>query len=134
MTVPKGPVVRALFARIVRRYDLLNSLLSLGMVGRWRRFTLTRTGLRPGDAALDVCAGTGTLSVELARQVGSGGQVTGLDFCGPMLDDARRRFPASRWPQLSFTEGDAHRLPYRDATWHAITMAFGLRNLEAPGQ
>jgi demethylmenaquinone methyltransferase/2-methoxy-6-polyprenyl-1,4-benzoquinol methylase len=120
-----------LFARITPRYELVNILLSVGMCFGWRRRTVAASAVRPGDAALDLCCGTGALAAQLAECVGPGGRVVGLDFCSAMLDEGRRLF-GSRFPQLQFVEGDAHTLPFPDATWQAVTMAFGLRNLDDP--
>ncbi|HVS48680.1 MAG TPA: bifunctional demethylmenaquinone methyltransferase/2-methoxy-6-polyprenyl-1,4-benzoquinol methylase UbiE [Candidatus Dormibacteraeota bacterium] len=119
--------VRAMFDRIARRYDLVNTVLSGGTDGGWRRRTARVTRLAPGGSALDVACGSGKLTAELARIAGSGGRVVGLDFSPRMLEVARRDHPA-----IEFVEGDALNLPFDDATFDATTIAFGLRNLADP--
>lgn len=130
----RSAFVRSLFGRITPRYELVNVLLSLGMCYSWRNRTVRASRLLPGDQALDVCAGTGQLAALLAARVGQGGKVTALDFCAPMLEEARRHFGPLKFPQLDFVEGDAHQLPFPDGTWKAVTMAFGLRNLDDPAR
>lgn len=117
-------LVRAMFARIAARYDLLNHLLSANADRGWRRrVTQKLRGLVPPDArVLDVACGTGDLSIELFGA--SGARVIGLDFCRPMLELA-----AAKAPQIPFIEGDALRAPFADGFFDAVTIAFGLRNL-----
>ena len=124
-----APAVRSMFDRIAARYDLLNTILSAGADGRWRRQAARSTRLAEGGSALDVACGSGRLTGELARAAGPDGKVIGLDFSPRMLDVARRQEPG-----LQFIEGDALRLPYSEAEFDATTMAFGLRNLADPGR
>jgi len=116
-----------MFGRIAGRYDLANTLLSLGRDAAWRRRAAAATGLRPGQAALDVACGTGRLTRELARRVAPGGRAVGVDFSDEMLQVAKRDHP-----DLEFQQADALALPFPDATFDASTMAFGLRNLVDP--
>jgi demethylmenaquinone methyltransferase / 2-methoxy-6-polyprenyl-1,4-benzoquinol methylase len=116
--------VREMFDRISPSYDRMNLLMSGGMDGRWRRLAVRSAAVRPGDAALDVCCGTGDLALELRRVVGPSGRVVGLDFAPQMLDVARRKSPAVEW-----VEGDALSLPFRDGEFAAATVGFGVRNL-----
>ncbi len=116
-----------MFDRIARRYDLVNTVLSAGTDGGWRRRAARETGLRAGGSALDVACGSGKLTAELARVAGQSGRVVGLDFSPEMLAIARREHPG-----LEFLEGDALKLPFEDATFDAATIAFGLRNLSDP--
>jgi len=118
--------VREMFDRIARRYDLANTILSLGTDGHWRRLAARATHLGPGEAALDVACGSGKLTAELAHAA-PGGRVVGLDFSPRMLAAAR-----AAHPNLHFTQGDAHHLPFTDSTFDAATIAFGLRNLADP--
>jgi demethylmenaquinone methyltransferase / 2-methoxy-6-polyprenyl-1,4-benzoquinol methylase len=115
-----------MFDRIARRYDRVNTVLSVGTDGGWRRRAARETGLRPGGSALDVACGSGKLTVELAK-VSRGGRVVGLDFSPRMLEIARREHP-----DIEFIEGDALNLPFDDASFDASTIAFGLRNLADP--
>jgi len=116
-----------MFDRIARRYDLVNTVLSLGTDGGWRRRTARETGLKPGGSALDVACGSGKLTAELAKLARPGGRVVGLDFSPQMLEVARRDHPG-----IEFIEGDALNLPFEDASFDAATIAFGLRNLADP--
>jgi demethylmenaquinone methyltransferase/2-methoxy-6-polyprenyl-1,4-benzoquinol methylase len=116
--------VREMFDRISPSYDRMNMLMSGGMDGRWRRLAVRATAVGPGDAALDVCCGTGDLAVELRRTVGPAGRVVGLDFAPQMLEVARRKSAAVEW-----VEGDALALPFGDGEFAAATVGFGVRNL-----
>ncbi|MFL6283125.1 MAG: bifunctional demethylmenaquinone methyltransferase/2-methoxy-6-polyprenyl-1,4-benzoquinol methylase UbiE [Pyrinomonadaceae bacterium] len=120
--------VRAMFSGIARRYDLLNHLLSGNVDKRWRRKTARalESSLIEGARVLDVACGTGDLSLVLAEA--GAARVIGLDFCRPMLEIARRKADADS-RSIPFVEGDALRLPFADATFDAVTIAFGLRNL-----
>ncbi|NLW06934.1 MAG: bifunctional demethylmenaquinone methyltransferase/2-methoxy-6-polyprenyl-1,4-benzoquinol methylase UbiE, partial [Clostridia bacterium] len=126
----KEEYVCKLFNAIAPRYDLLNTVISFNFDRSWRRFTVAQTGLGPGDKALDVCCGTGMLSLELARVVAPGGRVFGLDFAVSMLKVASKRLAASPYGNLvELVEGNAMKLPYPDNSFDAATIAFGLRNL-----
>jgi demethylmenaquinone methyltransferase/2-methoxy-6-polyprenyl-1,4-benzoquinol methylase len=116
-----------MFDRIARRYDLVNTVLSAGTDGGWRRRAAKATLLKPGGSALDVACGSGKLTTLLARIAGPNGRVVGLDFSTKMLDVARHESPT-----IEFREGDALKLPFDDATFDASTIAFGLRNLADP--
>jgi demethylmenaquinone methyltransferase/2-methoxy-6-polyprenyl-1,4-benzoquinol methylase len=116
-----------MFDRIARRYDLVNTVLSAGIDGGWRRRAAREARLAAGGSALDVACGSGKLTAELARIAGPRGRVVGLDFSPEMLAIARHDHPG-----LEFLEGDALNLPFDDATFDAITIAFGLRNLADP--
>jgi demethylmenaquinone methyltransferase/2-methoxy-6-polyprenyl-1,4-benzoquinol methylase len=117
-----------MFSGIARRYDLLNHLLSGNIDKRWRRKTARalESSLIEGARVLDVACGTGDLSLVLAEA--GAARVIGLDFCRPMLEIARRKAVADS-RSIPFVEGDALRLPFADATFDAVTIAFGLRNL-----
>jgi len=114
-----------MFDQIARFYDLLNTVLSGGRDAAWRRHAATATALQPGDAALDVCTGTGKLARLLRRRVGPTGRVRGVDFSPAMLAVARRRVAG-----VEFEVGDATRLDsVADGSVDAVTVAFGLRNV-----
>jgi len=116
-----------MFDRIAGRYDLVNTVLSGGTDGGWRRRAARATSLKAGGSALDVACGSGKLTAELARIAGREGRVVGLDFSPQMLEVARRDHPG-----IEFLEGDALKLPFDEATFDASTIAFGLRNLSDP--
>jgi demethylmenaquinone methyltransferase/2-methoxy-6-polyprenyl-1,4-benzoquinol methylase len=116
-----------MFDRIAGRYDLVNTVLSGGTDGGWRRRAARATRLQQGGSALDVACGSGKLTAELAGIAGGKGRVVGLDFSPQMLEVARRDHAG-----IEFVEGDALKLPFKDATFDASTIAFGLRNLADP--
>jgi len=121
--------VREMFDRISPSYDRMNLLMSMGCDGRWRRLGVRASGAQPGDAALDVCCGTGDFAVELRRAVGPSGRVVGLDFSPQMLEMARRKSSAVEWLQ-----GDALALPFADGEFAAACVGFGVRNLSDHGR
>ena len=120
--------VRGMFDRIAGVYDLMNSAMTAGMHHRWRRRAADLTGLGEGDAALDVCCGTGDLAFELQRRVGRSGHVVGSDFSERMLDLAREK-GAESTSKPRFEWADALQLPYDDGSFDAVTVGFGVRNL-----
>jgi demethylmenaquinone methyltransferase / 2-methoxy-6-polyprenyl-1,4-benzoquinol methylase len=125
----KAMRVREMFAEIAPRYDLLNHALSLNVDKRWRRFVVKQVVDRlqaPGARALDLCCGTADLALEL----GAVTDTIGVDFCHPMLRLGLQKVAAARLP-IELLEGDALRVPFANATFDVVTMAFGLRNLES---
>ena len=126
---PTTEKVKGIFANIAPSYDLLNSLTSLGMHRRWRRRTVREAALTPESVVLDLAAGTGDLSLELARS-GRPAEVLGTDFVPEMLEVAKRKAAAYHGPvKLRFEVQDAQALTLPDATYDAVTVAFGVRNL-----
>ena len=121
--------VRTMFDRIAGVYDLMNSAMTAGMHHRWRQRAAERAELRAGDAALDLCCGTGDLAFELARRVGPDGVVVGCDFSEPMLELARRKAAERGASQARFEWADALELPYEEGSFDAVTVGFGVRNL-----
>jgi len=121
-TLPE-PQVRAMFDRIARVYDLMNSVMTAGLHHAWRRRAADVAAVGPGDRVLDVATGTGDLAIELARRVGPTGEVIGSDFSQDMLAQARRKAPG-----LTFEWGNALDLAYPDASFDATTVGFGARN------
>ena len=115
-----------MFATIARRYDLLNHLLSANIDKRWRRVvanSLEGKIKRDGARILDVASGTGDLAATLFEVTGA--EVVATDFCRPMLEIAAEKIGHD----VTLIESDALRLPFRDGSFDAVTIAFGLRNL-----
>lgn len=112
-----------MFDRIAAIYDPLNSLMTAGLHHHWRQRAADLAEVGPGDRVLDVAAGTGDLTIELARRVGADGEALGCDFSDEMLRRARRKAP-----DLRFEHGDALALPYEDGEFAAATVGFGARN------
>lgn len=126
-----GSRVREMFAQIAPRYDLMNHLLSLGIDILWRKRTVRELRLDMDLPILDCCTGTGDLALMLSERVSGRVEVIGTDFCGPMLQIARRKFSASdREFPVRFLEADTQALPFDDATFQTVTVAFGLRNVQ----
>jgi demethylmenaquinone methyltransferase / 2-methoxy-6-polyprenyl-1,4-benzoquinol methylase len=118
-------LVQAMFDRVAPRYDLANTVLSLGQDAHWRR--VTAAAARPeGAHILDVAAGPGNVAVELVRQ--GAAQVTALDLSFNMLWQGARRGHVG----ISWVNGDALALPFPDASFDAVTISFGLRNVPDP--
>src|SRR5438128_349305 len=118
IAIDKPARIRDMFGAIVPRYDLINTLMTLGLDRRWRRVTVAMA--EPQRArVLDIATGTGELAFELARQGAM--RVIGADFCREMVVVARRKLiERERLPNIAFMVGDAMRLPFADATFDAI--------------
>jgi demethylmenaquinone methyltransferase/2-methoxy-6-polyprenyl-1,4-benzoquinol methylase len=114
--------VSAMFDRVAARYDLVNDVLSLGQDRAWRHRVVEAVAPQPGQVILDLAAGTGTSSEPFEQ---AGATVVPTDLSTGMLTVGKQRRPG-----LSFVAGDALRLPYADAAFDAVTISFGLRNVE----
>lgn len=129
LNAAKSTAVQAMFSDIAPSYDRLNHLLSLNIDKRWRRFTVNKLKdvlTRPNALALDLCCGTADLTLELSQHA----RVVGADFCHPMLVIGNEKIAAQQARRASLSEADALRLPFADTCVDAVTVAFGLRNLE----
>jgi demethylmenaquinone methyltransferase/2-methoxy-6-polyprenyl-1,4-benzoquinol methylase len=124
--MPEAGMVRSMFARVADRYDRANRVLSLGIDITWRSAAIKVAALKPGERVLDVCCGTGDLALAMAKK---GAQVTGTDFCPPMLSHALRKSKARPLPWLA---ADTMSLPFPDASFDLATVAFGIRNVADP--
>lgn len=116
--------VRRMFDAVARRYDLTNDILSFGQDRRWRKEVLQAVDPSYGDTVLDLAAGTGTSSQPFRD---AGAEVVPCDFSIGMLQVGKKQLP-----HLPFTAGDGTKLPFRDATFDAVTISFGLRNIVDP--
>ena len=127
-----------MFDALAGRYDLMNDILSMGQVRSWRKSVQRILRVGPGDRVLDLAAGTGTSSVSFAA---SGADVVACDFSLGMLQAGQAR--AGRWGKaksdplhvnmrgrVSFVAGDALNLPFKDGAFDAVTISFGLRNVQ----
>src|SRR5699024_7126958 len=122
--------VHAVFENIYENYDTMNSVISFQRHKAWRKNVMKRMDVAKGASALDVCCGTGDWSFALANEVGSEGNVVGLDFSQNMLSVAKDKLNAteSNIP-LQFIQGNAMELPYEENTFDYVTIGFGLRNV-----
>jgi demethylmenaquinone methyltransferase/2-methoxy-6-polyprenyl-1,4-benzoquinol methylase len=126
----KAARVRAVFASVADRYDVMNDLMSFGVHRLWKRFVLSLTGLKPGQHALDVAGGTGDLALGLLHQVGKDGRVVLSDINPKMLELGRDRLlDAGFVGNAECLVADAERLPFGDNSFDCITIGFGLRNV-----
>ncbi len=125
----KEAYVESLFSSIADKYDLMNSVLSLSRHKAWRRFAVQKSGLQPGDNALDVCCGTGDFAFELAHMVGGQGRVVGVDFSSPMIELARAKAARLGVASVEFSVANACDLPFAEGSFDCVTIGFGVRNL-----
>ena len=125
--------IRRMFDRVAPRYDLANTVFSLGQDRLWRQAAARATELAAGEVAVDVACGTGALTRELAA-VAPGAVVYGLDFAWQMLRRAPDLATDGQQAPAGWLAGDATRLPLADHAVDVVTIAFGLRNLPEPGQ
>jgi demethylmenaquinone methyltransferase / 2-methoxy-6-polyprenyl-1,4-benzoquinol methylase len=116
--------VSGMFDGVARHYDRTNAIMSAGNAQFWRAATVRAVDPRAGERILDVAAGTGTSSAALAR---TGATVVALDFSAGMIEEGRRR-----QPKIEFVQADAEKLPFGDDEFDAVTISFGLRNVEHP--
>jgi demethylmenaquinone methyltransferase / 2-methoxy-6-polyprenyl-1,4-benzoquinol methylase len=122
--------VRGVFDSVAPRYDLMNDVMSGGLHRLWKRAAIAHTGLRPGQQALDVAAGSGDLAQGLARRVGRAGRVIVTDINARMLAEGRDRlYDAGLAGNVDYLLADAEALPFRDGAFHCVTIGFGLRNV-----
>ena len=126
----KAQRVRAVFDSVADKYDLMNDLMSAGVHRLWKRYTLSQTGLRPGQAALDVAGGTGDIAAGMAKQVGANGLVVLSDINAAMLEVGRNRLlDRGLMHNVRFSLANAECLPFEDESFDCVTIAFGLRNV-----
>jgi len=122
----RARLVREMFDRIAGRYELLNAIMTAGLHRLWNKKAVRATGLRPGDRALDLACGTGSLTRDLAKKVGPEGYVLGIDFSREMLRAAKERAA----PNIEYRLGDATRLEgVPTGAFDAATIAYGARNI-----
>lgn len=126
-----SPEIQEIFNRIAPVYNQLNDWLSLGQHRIWKQMTVDWSQASRGDTCLDVCCGSGDLTILLSQKVGVSGEVFGLDFSPKQLMIARERDRPFLTPlsPINWVEGDALDLPFSDETFDAITMGYGLRNV-----
>lgn len=145
MRIPKGKVsfgyrkvdaeekkrlVHDAFTPIAGTYDRADALLSFGLHFLWKRATVRQLGLGPGEGVLDVCGGTADLALLAAKRLGTSGRAVVYDFNRPMMDVGRAKCARSRQGgRVAFVQGDAEQISFPEASFDAVMVGFGLRNL-----
>ncbi|MEX2497055.1 MAG: bifunctional demethylmenaquinone methyltransferase/2-methoxy-6-polyprenyl-1,4-benzoquinol methylase UbiE [Woeseia sp.] len=126
----KSRRVRDVFDSVAERYDLMNDLMSGGLHRWWKRYTVEEAAARPGHVVLDLAGGSGDLALAMTRKVGSSGHVVLADINAAMLSRGRARLTdAGVAGNFAAAQLDAERLPFVDASFDRVTIAFGLRNV-----
>ena len=126
----KSERVAKVFDSVAARYDVMNDLMSLGVHRLWKRFAIALAGIRSGERVLDLAAGTGDLASRLARVSGPRGWVVLADINATMLAEGRSRLTDEGIvANVSYVQADAEHLPFPNASFDCLTMAFGLRNV-----
>ncbi len=124
----KAGRVRGVFDSVASRYDIMNDLMSMGMHRAWKAYTVAVANLKPGEQVLDIAGGTGDLARAFARKVGDTGMVVHTDINEAMLRQGRNRLLDEG---LILPTGlcDAEKLPFKNASFDLVSVAFGLRNM-----
>ncbi len=125
---PKEQFVHSVFESIAPKYDIMNDILSFRRHKAWRKFTMKKMNMSPGDTAIDLCCGTCDWTISMAQS--SGGAITGLDFSEGMLEIGRRKIAERGLDRsVNLIQGNAMSLPFEDNTFDYATIGFGLRNV-----
>lgn len=124
----KAQRVRGVFDSVASNYDVMNDLMSMGMHRAWKAYTVAVANLKAGDKVLDIAGGTGDLARAFARDVGASGMVVHTDINEAMLRQGRNRL-LDEGLILPTNLCDAEKLPYRNASFDLVSVAFGLRNM-----
>lgn len=129
MDQSKEERVYDVFEKISDNYDKMNSVISFQQHKKWRKDTMRKMNVQEGSKALDLCCGTGDWTIALANEVGSNGEVVGLDFSKNMLKVGEEKIKKLHLDQVKLVHGNAMELPFPDNTFDYVTIGFGLRNV-----
>ncbi len=126
----KTRLVNGVFESVADKYDLMNDLMSLGVHRLWKRHFIAISGIQPGQRVLDLAGGTGDIAALMSKQVGAHGRVVLSDINAAMLAVGRRRMEdRGLVGNIEYSLANAEQLPFADAEFDAVTIAFGLRNV-----
>ncbi|MFT5260216.1 MAG: demethylmenaquinone methyltransferase/2-methoxy-6-polyprenyl-1,4-benzoquinol methylase [Saprospiraceae bacterium] len=126
----KEGLVGEVFKSVASKYDIMNDLMSMGQHRLWKSFTVKRSGLRPGNEALDIAAGTGDLSRKFADIVGASGKVVMTDINPAMLEQGKARMINEGYiGNIEYGIEDAEKLSFEDNRFNCVSISFGLRNV-----
>jgi demethylmenaquinone methyltransferase / 2-methoxy-6-polyprenyl-1,4-benzoquinol methylase len=118
------------FNRVAPKYDFMNSLLSMGIQHVWKRAAVRMLDIRSDEKVLDVCGGTGDLSILAARRTGSAGQVVIFDINRAMIEAGRHKIdPYPELAHIAYVQGNAEEITFPDATFDVAMVGFGIRNV-----
>ena len=126
-TEEKSVYVEQMFNKIAQKYDLFNDIITFGMHHQWKRFVALQTDLQDEQSCLDLCCGTGDIAREVLRQFPSS-KVTGLDFSEEMLNIAESKNTIEM--DVKYVPGDAMNIPFQNAVFDAVTIGYGMRNVQ----
>ncbi|AZB43340.1 demethylmenaquinone methyltransferase [Bacillus sp. FJAT-42376] len=129
MQQSKEERVHGVFEKISPHYDKMNSVISFQRHVAWRKETMKRMNVQPGETALDVCCGTADWTLALGEAAGPSGKAVGLDFSRNMLSVGQEKVKSSGMKQVSLLHGNAMKLPFEDDSFDYVTIGFGLRNV-----
>jgi demethylmenaquinone methyltransferase/2-methoxy-6-polyprenyl-1,4-benzoquinol methylase len=123
--------IAGMFDAIAGRYDFLNHFLSGGIDRSWRRKAIRSLALTGAERVLDLCTGTGDVAIAACRAHPPAARVVGVDFAGAMLSVGHAKLKTEKLTEaVALVRGDATRIPVSDASVHAVTVAFGIRNVD----
>lgn len=129
METKKEKFVHSVFESIAPKYDMMNNLISFRRHKAWRKFTMKKMNVQPGQTAIDLCCGTCDWTIALAHTSQSG-DIVGLDFSAHMLSHGQLKINDLQLEnQIKLVEGNAMALPYPDNSFDFATIGFGLRNV-----
>lgn len=129
MVQPKEEHVHNVFENIYQNYDKMNSVISFQQHKKWRRETMKKMNVQPGQTCLDLCCGTGDWTIALSKATGPEGRVIGLDFSHNMLQVAQEKVEHEQLANVELVQGNAMELPFEDNQFDYVTIGFGLRNV-----
>jgi len=126
----KQPPLKKMFSKVPRRYDLVNRIVTFGLDRKWRRLAVTKCLENNPSSILDLCTGTGDLLIELVKRAGEQSKIFAVDFNFSMLEEAQKKCQkAGVEDEVSLELADVAHLPFKDASFDVVGIAFGFRNL-----